>query len=347
MLHYAEGRIRHGRRSTMHAQTRKQSRWSFWRFVRWGLFLMAMVFVLPVLVWFIANRFDESPTQEALDYAAESPRQVADADNAWLLLAGIGAAAGEDPLVFGRRRVDRVVARSHESPMPPPDAAEVALFVDPVPKVGPDIEIDGVGELCPSRDVDCIAWARENTGMLERLRAANSLRLTRWQTALTLPDWQALYPPLLDGPVQDPSVATLYLNLLALELSQTLPFMPPNGVVIESTEPTTLEKLAQTVVFWRRVQVSPQDLISTLVAGRQIEDAQRIADNWLSMRIESVGRVKKQRLIKFWRRPAGPPNGVKRCATNSVVFSQPCVIRHWGLGARCGNVLMEPRSKDV
>lgn len=289
----------------MPSARRSTSGWSIWRLLKWGAAFVAFIVVAPVLTWFVANRFDESPSAEALDYAAESPRRVPDATNAWLVLAGIGAAADADPRVLGRQRVDAVTARFRQSPMPAPDAVERELFEDVLPHVGPDEAIDGIGSLCSFRDTNCIEWARANTPALARLEAANAVRLGRWRKALAMPDWQALYPPMVDGPIVDTAVVSLHTNLLALELARTLPFMPANGTLIVSDEPTTLEQLADVADFWRRVLGHPQDLTSTLIAARQLEAAHRLADQWLGWRRASAGPREEAALDRILAAPVG------------------------------------------
>ena len=240
---------------------------TFWQHLRRVLLILLLLALSPFLLWWVINRIDESPSPEAQRFAAPPSRTVADVDNAWLYLAGLGAPENEDPRVHGRRRVDAIAARYAQSPVPPADANEQALFVDAIAAVGPDPKQDATGSLCPQRSVDCIDWALRHAAMLDRLRAANTLRLTRFETMLDMPDWQALYVPAMDAPVPDFSIAALHLNLLALDLARMPPGTQPSGV---------LARIARIVTFWRGVQTHPQDGISLLVAARRIEDTQRL-----------------------------------------------------------------------
>ncbi len=72
---------------------------------------------LPPLAWLAWNRIEEAPNADALHWGNPPVREVADAHNAWLYLLGIGAAEGDDPVAFGRRRVDAYVARARRDPM--------------------------------------------------------------------------------------------------------------------------------------------------------------------------------------------------------------------------------------
>lgn len=287
----------------MKPMPRARPRWTLWRLLRWGAAMGAILVLGPFLVWWIANRIDERPTAEALDYAAPSPRQVADADNAWLMLVGIGAAPDADPIQLGRRRVDRIEARYQQVPSPPPDADEVALFTDAVAAVGPDAAVDGFDELCSSHEVDCITWAGSNQGALYRLQEVNALRLARSEAALKLPGWQAHYREVPGLQRPDFTVLALQRNLLALELSRTATSMPANAVPIAST---ALERMADVVDFWHRVLGQPQDLGSTLLAMRQIELYQRLADQWVSRRVASAGAREDAALDRILAPLPGP-----------------------------------------
>ena len=77
---------------------------TFWQHLRRVLLVLLLLALSPFLVWWIVNRIDESPSPEAQRFAAPPSRSVADVDNAWLYLAGLGAPESEDPRVLGRRR---------------------------------------------------------------------------------------------------------------------------------------------------------------------------------------------------------------------------------------------------
>lgn len=254
---------------------RKAKPASPWRRARRAFYVVLLILLLPVLVWWAANRIDESPSPAAVRLSAPAPRVVADVDNGWLYLIGIGAAPGDDPVAYGRRRVDALEARLAKSPAPPPDATEKALFEDAVPAVSPDAQVDGTGEFCPVTLADCLDWAGRHQPMLQRLRTANALRLQRYERMLQLRDWQGLYPASLDTPFPDPSVATLHRNLLAGDIAIALA-SNDIGAQVEATR-----KLADAVGFWRLVSLHPPDLFSVMVASAQVEAAHRFAGDLL------------------------------------------------------------------
>lgn len=230
---------------------------------------------LPVIVLVLWNRIDRAPTVLAQSYASYSRPQVADADNAWMAFAGLGAAPDEEPLALARRRVDALNARIAQRPATAADEAERALFEDRLPLVRPDASRDGSDDYCPSREPDCLAWARTHGAMLRRLRDANALRLQRYGKLLSLPGWQVRYPPDADVPYVDTSVGVLYVNLVALGLANTTP-----GAA-QADHGFELERLAQHVAFWRRVRSEPQDVVTILRSGRMIENAYWILAAWL------------------------------------------------------------------
>jgi len=175
-----------------------------------------LVLCVPPLAWLIWNRIDEAPNADALRWGNPPVRQVPDAQNAWLYLLGIGAAEDDDPIAYGRRRVDAYVARARTDPTAAADPVEDDRNA-PVPYVSRVEGIDGIAQLCPRRGTNCIEWAAAHRPALQRLADANRLRLQRLDSAIALPQWQEV--PLLMGDFPTPSVQliVLELNLLALE----------------------------------------------------------------------------------------------------------------------------------
>jgi hypothetical protein len=241
------------------------------RILAWLLFALS----LPVIAFVVWNRIDEAPTERALHYASPTPIRVADADNAWLAMAGLGASPEDMPAALGRRRVDAFRARYEQHPIPPADDSEIALFKDAVPAVRPDPAVHGTASLCPARDIDCLFWALRHRAMLDDLREANALRLQRYEDLMKLPGWQALYPETPDGPLIDFSIARLHLNLIALELANHQ--LPGHGADVTAS----LDRLAADVEFWQRVRSAPQDLMTVAVSGAHVEEAYWILSTWI------------------------------------------------------------------
>ncbi len=245
-----------------------------WRLLRLFAILLAIPLV-PLFLWWLANRFDESPSADARRYAQLAPRVVADADNAWMHFAGIGAAEGDDPVRFARLRVDALQARHAHSPVPPADAAEQALFTDPLPMARPDRARDGSDSLCQPERIDCLGWAALFRASLPRLEAENRVRLARYRAALALREWQGMYPPALDAPMPDVSIADLHRNLVARDLSLALAGDDVSAL------PPLLDQLADAADFWRQVAAQGGDLFTIVVASAQVHRSQLLVGDLL------------------------------------------------------------------
>ncbi len=216
------------------------------RVIGWFLFVLS----LPLLAWFVYNRIDEAPSADAARWSAPR-REVKDADNGWLYLYGIGAAPDDEPIALGRRRVDAYLAREQKDPSSKADPSE-HNDSDPLPQVKPDEKLDGITELCPYRDTECVAWAAQHRAALERLAQANRVRLERFQTLLNMTQFQE--PPIAgDFPIADMSIASLRSNLLALEAN--------DGARI----PAVAAELVRHVAFWRRASEQAETLITKMV----------------------------------------------------------------------------------
>lgn len=225
--------------------------------------------LIPIAIWLIVIciQFDEAPTAEAVRWGQPYEHKVADADNAWLYLLGIGAAENDDPIALGRRRVDTYEARIWRTPRPPADAAETALFNDPVPYRKPDLARDGADTLCPIRTTDCVTWAAQHGAMLERLVEGNRVLLRRYEQLLAMHQWNEVATVTVTEPIPDAGITNLYLNQLAYRIQSG-----------EDARAVTA-RLVQVVTFWRRVAEQSQSLFSKRIAFTFIEYSQRLLDS--------------------------------------------------------------------
>ena len=215
-----------------------------------GLFAIAAV----PLAGFLHYRIDEAPSGAAQSAAARPPRAVADADNAWLYLIGLGAADGADPVKAGRARVDAMVA----------GASRKAVEAEALPEVRPDADRDGFTTLCRTSLGNCGAWALQHREALLRLADANKLRLARLDKATTLAQWQE--PPITheDLPIVPATTIRLYFTLLALRAGS-------------ADDPVALsQELAGQAALWRRATEQSDWLISKSVAVTFLADSQRL-----------------------------------------------------------------------
>ncbi|MBD8524630.1 hypothetical protein [Pseudomarimonas arenosa] len=226
--------------------------------------------LLPLLALVLYNRIDEAPNSDVRYFESLSQRQVADQDNAWLHLMGIGAAVEGDPVAYGRQRWQAYEqwleqSKSREAFLPAPEA---------LPVQAPSLSTHGFDNYCDDRSDDCLVWALTNGAALYTLADANRTRLQRFEQLLALSEWQDLATPSLEEPFPAITEAALRSGLIALELAR-------GGVDDGEALAYSLNRLAQEVEFWHRVTAQPQELVTVLRAARRIEQLQRIAGSVL------------------------------------------------------------------
>lgn len=232
-----------------------------WRLLRWLL----LIVLTPPLLWLAWNWNDEAPNAAALELSKPLAHGVADADNAWLLLVGMGAAEGEDPIALGRRRVDAFNANGILATMPPASSG------DAVP-LAPRLPQDTTPESCPWRIVNCLDWAQTHAPTLQRLREANALRLSRVARLQTLPQWDNVYRMAIDTPFAEIRDLHLYYDLTALDASNAI----ASGDAAALAAAT--QRMADTVRFFHRVQGRSQDLITVMVSVTAISRQYTLLD---------------------------------------------------------------------
>ena len=248
----------------------------WWRRVLRVFFWIFLVLLVPVVCFVVYNRIDEAPSELALKFENMPDRKVADADNAWLAMVGLGAPDGVSTAEWGRRKVDafnatpiRSVADSSEPAIESsqPEDSHVPIWPDPKPPID--------DRDCPRRDVDCLQWALDRAPRLRGYQQTNAVLLTRLDALMQLPEWQARYQQRVDTPMLDWGILAAQLDLLALDLAEAQASASDAGV------DASLQKLAGSVEFWQRVRAQPQDLFTVLFSGALIERAYWIANAWL------------------------------------------------------------------
>lgn len=246
----------------------------WWRRVLRVCFWLLLILLTPVVCFVAYNRIDEAPSALAQRFENLPSRQMADADNGWLAMAGLGAPDGTDPLAWGRRKVDAYNAHlearlNHAAEMGEFQPAEDAYSF----QKAPDAPVDQVS--CPMRDVDCLHWVLEHASQLEWMRENNATLLQRFEALMQMRGWEPQYLPAMDTPMLGWSMPMLHLDLLALDLA--------NAQAHHSSAETSavLQKLAGTVAFWQRVRSQPQDAVGIAVSGKLIERAYWIGNAWL------------------------------------------------------------------
>lgn len=240
----------------MAKHTANRRRHWIWRLLRWPLLVLV---ALPVL-WLVANWNDEAPNAAAIKLTQLPAHDVADADNAWLYLLGIGAAEGADPVVQGRREVDAFHARLSQGPVAAARRLVAKAPEEALPLQRPRWPQDSTAEFCPHRIVDCLDWSQTHAATLLRLRTANAERLRRVPVVLAMPQWDNLAASAEDAPYPDIGDLSLYFDLLAYEAALAL----DRGDEAKTAD--VLERMAHAVSFFRRVQSRSQDWFSLMIS---------------------------------------------------------------------------------
>ncbi len=170
-----------------------------------GLVLLVLAGVVFVLVF---NRFDEKLTPEA--QALLAPRAVAGnpQTNAYFVLLGMRAPAGQDALAAGIA-LDKLYLDAYVKTPMLAEAPEAQAALG-----GPEIELQRDAALrCNWFEKDCAAQFRSQRAAIETFGAAQALLFERYQRALALPEYHDRALQSLQEPV---TPLLLFLDMDAL-----------------------------------------------------------------------------------------------------------------------------------
>lgn len=285
----------------------------WWRRVFRFCFWLLVVLLIPVVCFVVFNRFDEAPSALAQRFENFPSRQMADADNGWLAMAGLGAPEGTDPLVWGRRKVDAFNSRLQARLRHAEAIAESSVQEDAVSfRKAPTVPVDQVH--CPMREKDCLQWALQNASQLDWMRENNALLLQRFGTAMQAQDWNALYGQAADMPMLAWNVPALQMDLLALDLAHAA--SKGNDADVAAA----LGKLAGTLEFWQRVRSQPQDMMSILISGKLIERGYWIINAWLDQASAEQISANAPLLDRLLAKPASKVNWDRMVADQYTGF---------------------------
>jgi len=252
------------------------------RLLRWAgrsVAVCLVVVAVPALALWVYNRFDEAPTPASQRWFAPLTPTTADRDNAWLYLLGLGAAEADDPISFGRRRLDAYEARKADRRQFRAGPAEKALEDDPLPFRSTDARGAKLEAVCDAAQRDCLAWARTQAAALTQLESLNAVRLRRYDAVLGMPAHEDLSTPADDSPVPAAGADDgLYRALILRDLQHP------------ARRAAALARLERAVSFWRRVEAAAQGTIEKVVAARMIERHLRVLEAWTD-RLDGPGLV--------------------------------------------------------
>jgi hypothetical protein len=239
--------------------------------------LLAIVFVPAFGLW-VYNRFDERPTVESMHWFLPIDHSVADRDNAWLYMIGIGAAAADDPINRGRQILDAYETREASPMLLPPSEEEKTLKIDPLPFVSTNAGNKKIDIFCNFDSEDCLAWARKNEGDLNWLETANAVRLGRFETMIGMTNFEESSTPANDSPLPDiSSDDALYRALILRDIGEP------------SKRADAIRRLNKVAAFWRRVEEPAPSLLMKSLAEHGRERCMRILDAAASLLANSNG----------------------------------------------------------
>ena len=237
------------------------------RFAIKSVVVLLAIVIVPAFGLWIYNRFDERPTAESTHWFAPIDHSVADRENAWLYMIGIGAGAADDPIIRGRQIVDAFETREASPMLLPPSDEEKALKIDPLPFVSTNAGNKKIDIFCNLDSDDCLAWARKNEEDLNWLETANAIRLRRFETMLGMTKFDELSTPANDSPLPDiSSDDALYRALILRDIGEP------------SKHADAVRRLNQVAAFWRRIEEPAPGLLMKSLADHGRERCVRILD---------------------------------------------------------------------
>jgi hypothetical protein len=230
------------------------------RFVAISVMVLLAIVLIPTLGLWIYNRFDETPTPAAQRWYAPATHTLADRDNAWLAMLGIGAADGDDPIALGRRWLDAHEARLARGGLPPESEEEKALAVPALPFDDKGADGEKFDLFCDGGTRDCIAWTREEAGNLARIEAANAVRMRRYESVLGLNGFEAL---------DTPSIKDLYPTIGADDALYRAIILRDFG--IPSKRADALARLSRGAAFWQRADGAANSVTLKMLSSVMLE----------------------------------------------------------------------------
>lgn len=238
-----------------------------WRFAKRAALVLLLLTLIPLVSFWIYNRIDEKPTPAAEHWFAPIARDVPDAENAWLYMLGLHAAKEDNPIAFGRQRLDAYEARiARPGPRQEPDATEKALFEDALPFVQKDAQGKGF-VFCDADKEDCLAWGAVNAERLRDLERSNAVLMQRYETLLGMSRIKDMSTPSVDEPLPDTTrEAALYRNLIWRDLGDA------------ATRPAALRRIARAVEFAQYADASGTSLQMKMLGERTRELYMRVLD---------------------------------------------------------------------
>lgn len=221
-----------------------------------------------LLIFLIANWRDQDLRPEVNAVLNWQPPKVIDEDNAYLLLLGLNAREGVDPVILGKRKLNAELLRYEKNRYLTGDFAESVNDTDELTFVKPKSQVCDYVET-----VNCVAFylsrsAEQEQTMLDsqRVLLANFNRLKLSKT------YQEIAPPHIAANI--PSYASV-MHAAELERMRAVRLIA-NGQVAQG-----LEQLLLVASFSQRWLENSNSLISHMVALASVQRDLRVYDELL------------------------------------------------------------------
>jgi hypothetical protein len=237
------------------------------RFALKSVLVLLAIVLLPLLALWIYNRIDEAPTESAQHWFAAIPHAVPDPENAWLFMLGFHAAENEDPIAFGRKRLDAYESRIAKRGVLVPNEEEQALQADPLPFQQSDAQGNKIGS-CDPDERDCLAWAKDTAGQLAELERANAVLLRRYDALLGMTRFDELSTPSADDPTPNVSKETALYRALILR-----------DVTSPAMREQALQRMLRAVRFWQHAEDPATSELMKALALHERERYMRMLDS--------------------------------------------------------------------
>lgn len=227
-------------------------------------FLIFSVFIL----FLIANWGDEALRPEVQAELNWQPPKVVDEDNAYLLLLGIDAREGVDPLILGKRKLAAELLRYEKRQQirdeyqdSAKDAYEVAL-------------VKSKSEVCDySKTANCVRFYLSRSVDQEReiLKSQHAL-LSNFERLKNSKHYQEIIPPLIEAAI--PPFATA-MHAAELERMQAI------RLIASGKSSQGLDELLQLTAFSQHWLENADTLVSHMIALANVQRDLRIIDELL------------------------------------------------------------------
>lgn len=223
------------------------------RVVGWLLLGAVLLLAITVGALLFLNRHDQPPSAQlqALHAAAKARPTVADADNAYIYLLGMGVAQGEDPTAAGRARLEWMTSQPPGTPLGPKPYDE-SSWRDQRSEA-----VKALFEICRNPDAECSRALMHGDAELAVWLESEGWLLERYLALITHTQWRESIPRRGEGflPYQHATDGQRLLMARAWQLGG------------QGEAHALTELLQRDLVFWRRALAHSDLLLTKMIAS--------------------------------------------------------------------------------